>query len=53
MVFDSKLVLMYCKNQMCGQNVIVGCSEDGVVWCLMCCCLFYMDSFDANGTKFG
>ena len=50
---DSKSLLTHRKNQTCGQNVIVGCGEDGAVRCPMCCCLPYMESFDANGTKLG
>jgi hypothetical protein len=52
-IADAASALTHRKGLTCGQNSIVGITNDGLVRCPMCCCLPYLKTYGRDGTYYG
>ena len=50
---NGELLLTHSKGQSCGQSAIVACSNDGPIYCPMCCCLPYLNTNGPQGEAYG
>jgi len=46
-------LMEHAKGRTCGKEAIIMITDSGPVYCPMCCCLPYLDTFDASGKKIG
>ena len=50
---SGRVLMTHTKPMTCGVTAIVAATDQGPVYCPMCCCLPYFDTLDEQGVKVG